>query len=85
MSDQQESRRLGSLWTATVKSGKRQGQKYLKGTLDINGERIAIVVFKNDPKKSETSPDWAILESRPFEKKVGANRMPPREAEDAFL
>lgn len=72
--NEEGSRRLGSLWVATAKNG----SKYLKGSLDINGERVAIVCFRNREKRSETSPDFSILESRPFEKKIGAN--PPRQS-----
>jgi uncharacterized protein (DUF736 family) len=51
---------LGVLWKKTGSHG-----DYFTGTLEINGEKQAIVVFSNANKKSEKAPDFRILKSRP--------------------
>lgn len=72
MSDEQR-KRMGSLWVATDK----KGQKYFKGSVNVGDERVPIVAFKNRNKSGETSPDWIMWESRPFEKKTGGRPLPP--------
>lgn len=49
---------IGALWAKTGAKG-----DYFTGT--VNGERI--VVFKNGNKKSDKSPDFRILKSKPKE------------------
>lgn len=50
---------IGALW---VKEGKK-GQ-FLSGKLDINGEKISVVAFKNK-KTKENQPDYRIFVSSP--------------------
>lgn len=52
---------LGALWLNESKNG----NKYMSGELEINGEKIRIVVFKNT-KQKETHPDYKILKSEPY-------------------
>lgn len=51
---------LGALWLKDGKNG-----KYMSGRIEINGEKINIVVFKNTYKEKENQPDYKILRSRP--------------------
>ena len=55
---------LGACW-------EKQGQygTYMTGLLEIDGVKIPIVLFKTKEKKSEKSPDWRILKSKPKEAK----------------
>ncbi len=48
---------IGALWTKQTK----HGNDYFTGT--INGQRV--VVFKNQKKRSDKSPDWRVLKSEP--------------------
>ena len=45
-------KRLGGLWS---KTGKKDGKKYLEGTLTVK-----VLVFKSDKKKSEKHPDFIV-------------------------
>jgi len=47
---------LGALWEKDSAKG-----KFFTGVLEVGGEKIKIVVFKNNMKKSDKSPDWNIL------------------------
>lgn len=58
MSDQQQNDELGALW---LKESKK-GTKYMSGKIEVGGEAISIVIFKNN-KKKETHPDYRILRS----------------------
>lgn len=51
---------LGVLWSKTSPRG-----EYFTGSIEINGEKHQIVVFKNGNKKSDKAPDWRILRSKP--------------------
>ena len=53
-----ENRKIGALW---VKKNDRG--EFMTGEVEVNGEKIKIVVFKNE-KLSDKHPDWAILKSR---------------------
>lgn len=53
---------LGVLWE---KDGNRG--PYFTGSLEIDGTKHQIVVFKNGNKRSEKAPDWRILKSKPRE------------------
>lgn len=61
--------KLGALWLK--ESGK--GKKYMSGNIEINGEKIQIVVFKNDKGGVETRPDYQIFKSEKREQVVNAN------------
>ena len=49
---------IGALW-------KKEGQKgtFLSGTIEINGEKHKILVFKNDRKKMDKHPDYQIVQA----------------------
>lgn len=55
---------IGALWEKEGKAG-----KYMSGQIEIGGNKINIVVFKNTNKKKENHPDWNILISKPKEDK----------------
>lgn len=50
---------IGALWEKAGAKG-----PYMTGT--INGEKV--VLFKNGNKRSDKSPDWRVLKSKPREK-----------------
>lgn len=52
--------RIGALWMKTSARG-----DFFTGQLEINGEKIAIVVFPNSRKTQDKQPDWQILRARP--------------------
>lgn len=55
---ERETNEIGALW---LKQSKK-GTKYLSGT--VNGQ--AIVIFRNQNKRSEKAPDYRILKSEPL-------------------
>ena len=54
---------IGALWENESKNGKT----FLKGSIEIDGQKIAIICFKNDLKEKDTHPDWRIFVSKPKE------------------
>ena len=60
---EQANRNIGALWSKKSKAG----MNFLSGNVEINGEKIEIVVFKNTDKKNENGPDFRILLSTPYE------------------
>ncbi len=52
---------IGALWLNESQAGK----KYLSGSVEVNGEKIKVVVFKNSYKKNDNQPDYRIYESKP--------------------
>ena len=54
---------LGVLWSKTSTRG-----DYFTGSIEIDGTKHQIVVFKNGNKRSEKAPDWRILKSQPRER-----------------
>jgi len=55
--------KIGALWKKTSAAGK----EYMSGEIEINGEKIKIVCFSREDKKSEKEPDYDILKSKPKE------------------
>lgn len=53
---------LGVLWEKQSARG-----TYFTGSLEIDGEKTKVVVFKNGNKKNDKAPDWRILKSQPKE------------------
>lgn len=53
---------IGALWEKQSKKG-----TWFSGQIEIEGEKIPIVVFKNDYKKEDKHPDWKIFISQPRE------------------
>lgn len=54
---------IGALWEK--ESGK--GGKFFSGNIEVNGEKISIVVFKNNYKEESKHPDYKIFLSKPRE------------------
>jgi uncharacterized protein (DUF736 family) len=50
-------RGIGALWIKEAKNGR----KYMSGVVEHGGEKINIVVFKNDRKTQPNQPDYKIL------------------------
>lgn len=55
-------KKLGALWEGTTKNG----QLYFNGSIEINGEKIKVVVFKNNKRPDKKDPDYVIYESQPI-------------------
>ena len=51
---------LGVLWEKSGGKG-----PYFTGSIEIDGTKHPIVVFKNGNKRSDKAPDWRILKSQP--------------------
>ena len=50
---------IGALWRKEGKNG-----EYFSGNIEVNGEKINIVIFPNTKKEKETQPDLRILLSQ---------------------
>ena len=82
MSDEQKDERLGALWSKRSAKG-----EYFTGNLEINGEKIGVVVFSNDKRGNEKAPDWRILRAKPkpergTERAAVTNRTEPMVTDD---
>ena len=53
---------IGGLWLKTSKAG----NKFMSGSIEIEGKRHQFVVFKNTHKDSDKHPDYVILQSNPI-------------------
>ena len=53
---------IGALWTRESKNG----NSYMSGNIEVGGETVRIVVFKNSYKKKDTHPDYLIYKSEPI-------------------
>jgi hypothetical protein len=65
--------KIGALWTKTSSHG-----DYMTGSLELDGqdgEKIQIVVFKNDG-KTGNQPDWRILRAKPKDRPAPAFAQP---------
>ena len=60
MAYEKDPNELGCLWAKTSARG-----EYFTGSIEIDGVKHAIVVFKNTSKRSDKAPDWRILKSQP--------------------
>jgi len=69
---QENNDQIGAMW---IKEGQRG--KYMSGVIEINGEKINIVVFKNGYKKEDKHPDYRILKSRPKSEQYGNSEQLP--------
>lgn len=52
---------LGAFWVKTSKTNK----KYCTGNLKFKGEEVAVVMFKEENKKSPNAPDYRVYLSVP--------------------
>lgn len=59
---------IGALWEKDGRKG-----VYMTGT--INGEKV--ILFKNGNKRSDKSPDWRVMKSKPREQASEAANDPP--------
>lgn len=59
MSDQSNKKSIGALW----KGKSSGGTDYIKGNVEINGEKHKIIVFKNTYKSKKEDPDYKVYES----------------------
>lgn len=59
--------KLGALW----EKKNSMGGSFFSGVLNVNGEAIKIVVFKNGYKKEERQPDYEIFASEPKPQATG--------------
>ena len=48
--------KLGAMW----KRLNKKGEPYLTGIIELKGEKINIIVFKNGYKKEDKHPDYII-------------------------
>lgn len=71
----------------------RNGLTYLSGFIEVNGERLKIVAFRNKEKISENTPDYQILPSTPYGSNAQSNvpaaqpkpkPQPVQEVDDSF-
>jgi len=51
--------KIGALWLKEDKNGK----KYMSGEIELNGEKVNILIFKNKYKKKDSHPDYIIKKS----------------------
>ena len=60
----QTNQSIGALWNKSSQRG-----MYMTGDIEINGQRMRIVVFPNASKKEDKHPDWRTLvaQPRPYE------------------
>jgi len=61
---------LGALWIHESQSG----QKYMSGTIEIDGVKHGIVVFKNKFKEENKHPDYRILPKQEKQDKPAATQ-----------
>lgn len=52
---------IGALWLRESKNG----NKYMSGVVEIDGQKHPIVIFKNKYKEQEKHPDYRIFPSQP--------------------
>jgi len=53
---------LGALWIKESEKG-----QFMSGYIEVNGEKLSIVCFKNSYKTEDKHPDWEIIKSKPRE------------------
>ena len=64
-----ENKYIGKLWLNESKNG----NKYMAGSIDLKGERIKIIIFKNNNKRPDKKDaDYNILLSEPIKTEQNA-------------
>ncbi len=53
---------IGALWERTAS---KTGNLFMTGNIEINGQKIDIVVFRNYKDGNDKKPDWKILKNQP--------------------
>jgi len=79
MNDQDGNNRIGSLWVKTSKGGTR----YMSGIINVGGQEIRVVVFRNKQKRSDKSPDMSVFISKPAQPQ-GQPRQQAHQQNDIF-
>jgi len=77
MSEQKEAA-IGALWEKTSARG-----TFMTGNVEINGEKVGIVVFKNEQKTGK-QPDWRILKAKPKEQAMPTDNEPMTDQDVPF-
>ena len=67
---------IGALWLKESEKG-----KYMSGIIEIEGQKIPIVVFKNSYKKEDKHPDYVILKSKTKSDSENSGKYQNEEAE----
>lgn len=75
-SPKREGGRLGALWA------KKTTKQFLSGNIEINGEKINIVVFRNDNKKDDRQPDYYILKAKTLQPKKTTDTISEQDEQD---
>lgn len=60
-----EEKSIGGLWITEGKNGK----KFMKGNVEINGQKEYIIIFKNNYKK-DRQPDYMIYKQQQKEQPI---------------
>ena len=61
-----EKKNIGGLWLKTSE----KGNKFMSGSIEIEGVKHKFVVFKNKYKQGDTHPDYVIFPSTPMPTKT---------------
>ncbi len=73
---QERQQSIGGLWLKE----KKDGGKYMSGSIEVAGQKVQIVIFRNTHKQEgEKTPDYRIYESKPREE-GGWEKRPQAEA-----
>jgi hypothetical protein len=54
----------------------KKGVDFLTGMVEVGGEKVNLVVFKNTKKFTEDSPDYSIFVSQPLQNAGGGGYTP---------
>ena len=52
--------KIGAFWQRSGAKG-----EYLSGQIELNGEKINVIAFKNGRKSKSNHPDWILYLQRP--------------------
>jgi uncharacterized protein (DUF736 family) len=71
---------IGATWTKQPKNG---GEEYMTGDITVNGEKVSIILFRNNFKDQENKPDWRIYVRDPMEEKSTKTEQPEEVTQNA--
>ena len=60
MAFEKDPNEIGVLWAKSSARG-----EYMTGSIEIDGVKHPVVVFKNSNKRNEKAPDWRVLKAKP--------------------